>query len=102
VSVIRLHSLLVVDFGDPTYSVTTSTIWSILEPSLAIILACTPALKHLFRRVSTSLGSKRSRSDNIATPLSRRSITMGRRNGNFEALDEYPLYPISEQRNNAS
>ncbi|KAF2679668.1 hypothetical protein K458DRAFT_346656, partial [Lentithecium fluviatile CBS 122367] len=54
VSIVRLHSLLTIDYNDATHSVTSALIWSMLEPSVGITLACVPVLKNLIPRVFSS------------------------------------------------
>lgn len=82
ISAVRLHALLTVDYNDATYSVTTALIWSMLEPSLGIILACVPVLKNLVPRVFSGFSGGSARRDQDATPPRR------------DALDEHPLSPV--------
>lgn len=86
---IRLHTLLSLDYMDITYSVTSALIWSMLEPSIGITLACIPVLKNLFPHIFRSrTGSKRSGETSGGTSRSGKKS-----NGSFQALEEFPLQP---------
>lgn len=50
VSAIRIHTLSSMDFADITYSIPSANIFSGLEPSVAVILACIPLLRPLLGR----------------------------------------------------
>jgi len=50
ISIIRVVTLVKVSYTDITYSVPTALIWSMLEPTLGITLACIPVTRPLFMR----------------------------------------------------
>ncbi|KAG9250217.1 uncharacterized protein F5Z01DRAFT_419265 [Emericellopsis atlantica] len=50
VSGFRIHTLSSMDFADITYSIPLANIFSGLEPSIAVILACVPLLRPLLGR----------------------------------------------------
>jgi hypothetical protein len=88
ISIVRLHALLTVDYNDATYSVTSALIWSMLEPSLGIILACVPVLKNLVPALFDSFsGSSAQLNNNASRRTARR----------FHAHDEYPLTSVDER-----
>ncbi|ORY04543.1 hypothetical protein BCR34DRAFT_55106 [Clohesyomyces aquaticus] len=94
VSIVRLRSLLVLDYTDITYSVPSALIWSMLEPSIAVTLACVPIIYGLvpgdILRL-TNGSSKRSdskRSGSILSPARQAVVPE-----NFQAADEVPLEP---------
>jgi len=47
-SIIRLKSLLDIEFTDVTYTLAQPLMWTTIEPSLAIINACLPIMRPLF------------------------------------------------------
>lgn len=49
ISVIRMHSLYILNFADITYEMLNPVSWTVLEPSLAIISACLPIVRHLVK-----------------------------------------------------
>jgi len=57
VSAIRIYTLKSMDFADITYSLPPANIFSGLEPSMAVILACIPLLRPLLGRTAFSSGS---------------------------------------------
>lgn len=54
VSAIRIHTLSSMNFADITYSIPPANIFSGLEPSVAVILACIPLLRPLLGRAKDS------------------------------------------------
>ena len=86
VSIVRLHVLLTVDYNDATYSVTGALIWSMLEPSIGIILACVPILKNLIPKIFSTLSGGSSRTKD----------SVPQRNAAFDVLDEHPLSPVNK------
>ncbi|KAH7126606.1 hypothetical protein B0J11DRAFT_281410 [Dendryphion nanum] len=93
VSAIRLRTLLTLDYTDITYSVTSALIWSMLEPSIGITLACVPVLKNLFPQLFRTLRSSKQTGSGENSGGTSRSAK--KTNGGFQALDEYPLQPGS-------
>ncbi|KAL2150090.1 hypothetical protein VTH82DRAFT_7766 [Thermothelomyces myriococcoides] len=88
VSVIRIKELSSIDYSDITYNVPMSLIFSALEPSLAVTLACVPLLRPLVSRITGS--GLRSGQTN--------SAAFGSKNRQFEPLhddsSQYQLRPV--------
>ncbi|KFZ07714.1 hypothetical protein V502_09820 [Pseudogymnoascus sp. VKM F-4520 (FW-2644)] len=61
VSIIRVMSLLSIDFNDVTSTLPIRLMWSIVEQQLAIVCANLPLLRHVFAAIlpTTTLGSSR-------------------------------------------
>ncbi|KAJ5674916.1 uncharacterized protein N7477_004850, partial [Penicillium maclennaniae] len=57
ISIIRLKSLMDIDFSDITYSVQMGVMWTTIEPELAIICANMPFLKTILSRMVPGLFS---------------------------------------------
>ncbi|KAL3711675.1 hypothetical protein TMatcc_000366 [Talaromyces marneffei ATCC 18224] len=57
ISVIRLVSLMAIDFTDITYSVHMGVMWTVIEPELAIICANMPFQKAVLSKVAPGLFS---------------------------------------------
>ena len=93
VSAYRVSVLSTMDFADITYSIPLANIFSGLEPSLAVILACVPLMRPLLgKSVGSSAGQSRS-----AYPVSGRSDRGKPPTNEFEPLDDesqYRLRPI--------
>ena len=51
VTILRIISLLQLNFADLSYSIVTATIWGCLEPCLGIMSACLPVLPPLLARI---------------------------------------------------
>ena len=51
VTILRIISLLQLNFADLSYSIATATIWGCLEPCLGIMSACLPILPPLIARI---------------------------------------------------
>ncbi|OBT38654.1 hypothetical protein VE00_10757 [Pseudogymnoascus sp. WSF 3629] len=65
VSIIRVMSLLSIDFNDVTSTLPIPLMWSIVEQQLAIVCANLPLLRHVFTAVLPTrwLGSSRHKTD---------------------------------------
>lgn len=94
ISAYRIAVLSTMDFADITYSLPLSNIFSGLEPSLAVILACVPLLRPLLGRTGSEANSR-------ATPFqasntSRRGPKIN--HNQFDPLDDdtshYRLHPL--------
>lgn len=85
VSIVRTVSLTRLTYADITYSVPVPLIWSMLEPTLGITLACLPVIRPLFLR---GTGSTRNQSGSYPSSGSRFD---GR---NFQNIDQQQLYPL--------
>jgi hypothetical protein len=86
ISVIRLKSLMEIDFSDITYSVQMGVMWTTLEPQLAIICANMPFLKTILTKMVPGL---------FSTNRTKQSIT-GQQT--FERLEEQQsnnIYPMN-------
>ncbi|KAJ6031354.1 hypothetical protein N7540_002086 [Penicillium herquei] len=57
ISIVRLVSLMAIDFSDITGSVQMGVMWTVIEPELAIICANMPLLKTIVARIAPSLFS---------------------------------------------
>ncbi|PLN79473.1 hypothetical protein BDW42DRAFT_172895 [Aspergillus taichungensis] len=57
ISIVRLSSLMAIDFNDITYSVQMGVMWTVLEPELAIICANMPLMKTVLARAFPGLFS---------------------------------------------
>ncbi|KAJ9215666.1 hypothetical protein DTO166G4_2772 [Paecilomyces variotii] len=83
ISIVRLASLVAIDFTDITYSVQMGVMWTVLEPELAIICANMPVMKPILSRVFPNLfPSSKRRTHRISGPQV------------FERLDEHGVYPL--------
>ncbi len=51
VTILRIISLIQLNFADISYSIVTATIWGCLEPCLGIMSACLPVLPPLIARM---------------------------------------------------
>lgn len=51
ISIVRLVTLVNVSYQDITYSVVDALIWSMLEPTLGVTLACVPLMRPLFSKI---------------------------------------------------
>ena len=81
------------DFADITYSIPLANIFSGLEPSLAVILACIPLLRPLLGKAGGSTDASRTH----GYQASGRSDRMKPHTNEFEPLDDesqYRLRPV--------
>lgn len=70
-SALRIRYIAQMDYADLTYGAGLPSIYSVLEPTLAITLACVPVLRPLLGGHYSANGTK------LATPNTMRSGTMG-------------------------
>ena len=49
ISIIRMQSLITLKFSDISYNMINPVFWTVAEPSLAIINACLPIMRHLVK-----------------------------------------------------
>jgi hypothetical protein len=68
VSAIRINTLKSMDFADLTWSIPPANIFSGLEPSVAVILACIPLLRPLLGRTKFSSNGTGGYGSGSATP----------------------------------
>ncbi|KUI73848.1 hypothetical protein VM1G_09423 [Cytospora mali] len=96
-SALRIRSLLMMDYSDLTYLAVVPSIYSILEPNVAITLACVPLLRPLLGGRYSANGTYIARdwgtSDvsgtrNSAPKMPRRTTRVG-----FETLDDADILP---------
>ncbi|KAK9311147.1 hypothetical protein V1524DRAFT_457636 [Lipomyces starkeyi] len=81
ISIVRTITLVKVSYTDITYSVPIALIWSMMEPTLAITIACVPIMRPLFKgMMSTNKGASGSGS--------------GHDSHNFQNIDEQHLFPL--------
>ncbi|KAL2180664.1 uncharacterized protein P884DRAFT_191750, partial [Thermothelomyces heterothallicus CBS 202.75] len=92
VSALRIAALSSIDYSDITFNVPTSLIFSGLEPSLAVTLACVPVLRPLLSKIKGSISGSGLRSGQ-ANPCG-----FGSKNGPFAPLNDdssqYQLRPV--------
>ncbi|RDW56862.1 hypothetical protein BP5796_12929 [Coleophoma crateriformis] len=88
ISIIRMQSMTTLDFNDITYDMINPVFWTVTEPSLAIINACLPVMRHLMKLVFGKKAWFRSKSD-----TSRQYSTT------FERMQdgEYPLTNLHDR-----
>lgn len=65
---IRLKSLMEIDFTDITYSVQMGVMWTVIEPELAIICANMPLLKTVVSRMAPGLFSSSRTKHGVSDP----------------------------------
>ncbi|CAN8097492.1 unnamed protein product [Discula destructiva] len=114
-SALRIQAIATIDFTDNTYLASVPIIYSILEPTLAITLACIPVLRPLLGGAYSKTGTRMAVRRGNRAAVSTKRTTTGRpsglrshdstRTGRFQALDDeadygYQLRSI-EQRDNA-
>ncbi|RDW56693.1 hypothetical protein BP6252_14045 [Coleophoma cylindrospora] len=88
ISIIRMQSMATLNFNDITYDMINPVFWTVTEPSLAIINACLPVMRHLMKIVFGKQAWFRSKSD-----TSRQYSTT------FERMQdgEYPLNNLHDR-----
>lgn len=99
ISGFRIHTLSSMDFNDITYSIPLANIFSGLEPSIAVVLACVPLLRPLFGRAKYSnTGTAHYVENSGASKSAERPIQQGR---HFEPLSDdssqYRLRPLGNK-----
>jgi hypothetical protein len=81
ISIVRTITLVKISYNDITYSVPIALIWSMMEPTLGITIACIPIMRPLFKgMMSTNKGASGSGS--------------GYDSRNFQNIDEQHLFPL--------
>lgn len=99
ISGFRIHTLSSMDFNDITYSIPLANIFSGLEPSIAVVLACVPLLRPLFGRAKYSnTGTAHYVENSGMSKSGERPIQQGR---HFEPLSDdssqYQLRPVGNK-----
>lgn len=92
ISIIRLNSLMEIDFADITYSVQMGVMWTIIEPELAIICANMPLLKTVLTRMAPALFSSSRTQYGVSDPQT------------FERLQDQQssnIYPMNQMDHEA-
>ncbi|KAK7701732.1 hypothetical protein SLS64_010180 [Diaporthe eres] len=51
ISIVRLKSLMIISFEDPTWTLPMGLLWTVLEPELAIINANLPLMRRFFAKI---------------------------------------------------
>jgi hypothetical protein len=87
ISIVRTITLVKVSYLDITYSVTLALIWSMLEPTLGITIACVPVIRPLIKGMASA--SKGSGYIGSGSNFDAR---------NFQNVDEQQLYPLKDVR----
>ncbi|ORY63883.1 uncharacterized protein BCR38DRAFT_343316 [Pseudomassariella vexata] len=94
ISILRIISLATVDFDDLPYTCVEALIYSAVEPSLAVVLACVPLLRPLLNR---------GRYSETGTRVDASSRSLGPTGGYFKALGDdsshYRLRPLGPRHN---
>lgn len=99
ISILRLKSLNTLDYADLTYSITAPYIFTALEPSLAVTIACVPTLRPLLGGRYTATGTAKFGNTTQKRPNMRRSKTP-RIRGRFDTLvdgastSQFELHPV--------
>ncbi|PWY88277.1 hypothetical protein BO70DRAFT_259365, partial [Aspergillus heteromorphus CBS 117.55] len=70
ISIVRLFSLIAIDFTDVTYSAQMGIMWSVLEPELAVICANMPLLKTFLSRMLPKAFSTQENQYGVSGPQS--------------------------------
>jgi hypothetical protein len=83
-----------VDTGDITFSIQHAMVLTVLEASLAVILACIPVLRPLFRSAISTIRTK-SALGQYGTTTNRKSQKP--KTGGFSVIEEQPLSPAASQ-----
>ncbi|AEO61109.1 hypothetical protein MYCTH_2113078 [Thermothelomyces thermophilus ATCC 42464] len=93
VSAFRIAALSSIDYSDITFNVPTSLIFSGLEPSLVVTLACVPVLRLLLGKIKGSISGSDLRSGQANS-----SGFVGSKNRSFAPLNDdssqYQLRPV--------
>jgi len=84
ISILRIKSLQLISFTDPTYTLPMGLFWTTLEPCLAIINANLPMVRTFLIGVAPGLFG----STNDQSKANHATITYGSRSNNFELLGE--------------
>ncbi|KAJ0123092.1 integral membrane protein [Diaporthe amygdali] len=87
ISAVKVALLPSVDTGDITFSIQHAMIMTVLESSLAVVLACIPVLRPLFRSAVSTLRTK-SALGNYSTAARK---SQKPRTGGFSVIEEQPL-----------
>lgn len=94
ISMVRVVSLLRVDFADATYTLPMLLMWSIVEEELALTTANLPLLRHVFSRILPRgwLNSSHRKSNYNTNSQYRRNDNSHRRG---DRSDNYNLTPVN-------
>ncbi|KAL1998907.1 hypothetical protein VTN02DRAFT_5401 [Thermoascus thermophilus] len=91
ISVVRLESLMAIDFADITHSVQMGVLWTVVEPELSVICANMPVLKpvvsRLFPRLFPASSHKPSYISHGVSDHHPQTL---------ERLEEHPIYPLGD------
>lgn len=94
ISAVKVALLPSVDTGDITFSIQHAMVLTILEAALAVILACIPVLRPLFR---SAISTMRTKSGLGHYSTSARKSQMPKTAGGFSVIEEQPLSPAASQ-----
>ncbi|KAJ5946441.1 hypothetical protein N7454_003280 [Penicillium verhagenii] len=91
ISIVRLISLMAIDFSDITGSVQMGVMWTVIEPELAIICANMPLLKTILARVAPGLFSTGKTGYGVSDPQTFERLQDSQRN------NIYPMNRIDHE-----
>lgn len=89
ISVVRTITLVHISYLDITHSVPTALIWSMLEPTLGVTIACVPVMRPMLVSFLPSIKGSSNKSGSSAGGFDPR---------NFQNIDEQQLYPLGNVR----
>jgi len=90
VSIVRMRVLSQLNFDDISYNMLDSVFWTVTEPSLVIINACIPTMRHLVKSLLPG----------TAWQGSQPKYTSDNNTQSFQRMqDEYPLTLTTDKRN---
>lgn len=93
ISAVKVALLPSVDTGDITFSIQHAMVLTVLEAALAVILACIPVLRPLFRSAISTMRTKSALGHySTSARKSRQPKT-----GGFSVIEEQPLSPEATQ-----
>lgn len=96
ISAVKVALLPSVDTGDITFSIQHAMVLTILEASLAVILACIPVLRPLFRSAISTMRTK-SQLGNYGNYSTSARKSQKPKTGGFSVIEEQPLSPAATQ-----
>lgn len=93
ISAVKVALLPSVDTGDITFSIQHAMVLTVLEAALAVILACIPVLRPLFRSAISTMRTK-SQLGHYSTSARK---SQKPKTGGFSVIEEQPLSATSTQ-----
>lgn len=90
VSIVRIVAISKISYTDISYSLPLAFIWSMLEPTLGITIACIPVMRPLFMR---GINSSRDKGSGYQSASGSNFDSR-----NFQNIDRQQLYPLQDVR----